>query len=55
MFSLHSAFREETTGSWDALLKVFRDTGWERENGKQDFSQGCIMGCYDFWVARSLF
>ena len=30
--SVHSAFREATT--WEALLKIFRDTGWERGNCK---------------------
>ena len=33
-FNIHSAFRKVTTGSGYALLTVFRDTGWERENGK---------------------
>ena len=31
IFSVHSAFREATTRCWSALVKVFRDTGWERE------------------------
>ena len=42
--SVHSAFREATTRSCQALLKVFR----ERENGKlEKSSQGCIWGGLD--------
>ena len=32
--SVHLAFRAATTGYSSALLKVHRDTGWERENGQ---------------------
>ena len=32
--SVHLAFREATTGSCTVLLKVLRDTGRERDNGK---------------------
>ena len=34
LISVHLAFRAATTGYSSALLKVLRDTGWERENGK---------------------
>ena len=33
-FPVYLAFREATTRSCQALLKVFRDTGWEKENGR---------------------
>ena len=36
IFSKNLAFREATTGSCSVLLKVLRDTGWERENGKPE-------------------
>jgi len=33
-WSMHIGLRGATTGSGSALLRVFRDTGRERENGK---------------------
>ena len=36
MDSVHLAFKKATIGSGSALLKVGRDTGWEREKRKLD-------------------
>ena len=45
MASVHLAFREATTGYASVLLKVLKDTGWERENGQLEKLQpGVYMG-----------
>ena len=40
--SIHLAFLGATTGSGSVLLRVLRDTGWERENCKLEKLKGSV-------------